>query len=1169
MRLKDLVQIDNRFEKSVNLLLDLNDKKKVNAYILTRSSINLLKDYLREVTGFSGRRANILIGPYGKGKSHLLLVLMAILSGKPSNELTMLFEKIKHIDIDAAETIEAINKSYRFLPVIINTTSGNLSQAFVRSLNYALIREGLDDIVPDNYFSEAIKAIKQWRDVYPDTFCAFKKSISCSAEDFIHYLEMYDYNAIADFRKIHPTITSGSEFNPIIDDEAISVYRSINRTLCEKYGYSGIYIIFDEFSKYIEGHTEEGFSADMKLLQDICELSNSSHKEQLHLTCVAHKAIRAYGDTLSKKVQNSFRGVEGRLVEIPFTVSSQNNYELISDAILKKDEFYNWEGNSSFKSILDESFQIPAFSALFKNDDFIKIVGEGCFPLTPFAALLLTQLSEKIAQNERTIFTFISGKDLNSLAVFVEKSEHVAYAGAGLIYDYFLPLFQGEKNTSIHNEWLKAEYALAKAGAPEEQSIIKSLSVIRMVNMAEDVPANDKYLRLASGMDTDVVSHALKSLIERSLITFKKKNAAYDFQNNIGVNVETEVADYALKYYLKVDVASVLNDVCQRPYILPKKYNQNHLMTRYYRRIYMNLDSFMALSSVDYLHDENEPDGYLIIICEGSNEIGDELQKHLGNLNENRIILGIPESISNIEENARSLLAVRKLLGNKEFIAENEVILTELQTMESDLIESLNEWMTETETSIARLFHCSKEIPIDNLGINRSISNICENTYKSTPLINHELINRHTLSPQISKARNALMDDILHGRLMEKYKTGTSAESTIYRALVIHTKNDVYLPLVKNEILTFIHECKGKKLAFSRLVNRLVDEPYGMRRGPIPIYIIEQLAALEDIPVVYFGNQEFPIDAQLMANIIRTPEEYFLFVEEETGQKLEYIEGLEKLFEDYNTYCRGIDSRNRLSRLSCMMQAWYRSLPQTSATFIKQDHEKQSIKEIDTFRKLLGKNFNPREVLFDRIPKLFKVQEFEEALVAVTTIKRETDQHIHYMKDNAIRAIRKGLSLGDNDDLSVGIQTWYADLSDNIKNSVFSADSQRIFGVIKNIGTAGAEEIVEKLAKAVTGFYVEDWNDNSIEIFEQGFKDLVNEIEEKNKNDIKDSANKVIIATDSGLQECLYDFDPDNLSPSGYFFQNALDEMVDEYGESIENNEKIGILMQMVKKLMG
>ena len=61
MRLSDLVQIDNRFEKSVNLLLDLNDKNKINAYIPTRSSINLLKSYLGEISGFSGGRANILI----------------------------------------------------------------------------------------------------------------------------------------------------------------------------------------------------------------------------------------------------------------------------------------------------------------------------------------------------------------------------------------------------------------------------------------------------------------------------------------------------------------------------------------------------------------------------------------------------------------------------------------------------------------------------------------------------------------------------------------------------------------------------------------------------------------------------------------------------------------------------------------------------------------------------------------------------------------------------------------------------------------------------------------------------------------------------------------------------------------------------------------------------
>lgn len=91
----------------------------------------------------------------------------------------------------------------------------------------------------------------------------------------------------------------------------------------------------------------------MKTLQDVCELCNSSKDEQLHLTCVAHKAIRAYGDTLSKEVKNAFRGVEGRLTEIQFVVSSQNNYELISDAIQKKSIFEAWkEKNQSYKEML-------------------------------------------------------------------------------------------------------------------------------------------------------------------------------------------------------------------------------------------------------------------------------------------------------------------------------------------------------------------------------------------------------------------------------------------------------------------------------------------------------------------------------------------------------------------------------------------------------------------------------------------------------------------------------------------------------------------------------------------------------------------------------------------------------------------------------------------------
>ena len=67
----------------------------------------------------------------------------------------------------------------------------------------------------------------------------------------------------------------------------------------------------------------------------------------------------------------------------------------------------------------------------------------------------------------------------------------------------------------------------------------------------------------------------------------------------------------------------------------------------------------------------------------------------------------------------------------------------------------------------------------------------------------------------------------------------------------------------------------------------------------------------------------------------------------------------------------------------------------------------------------------------------------------------------------------------------------------------------------------------------------------------------------------KTNAVRLVEQAKIPCRECFYEFDPDNMSVSGHFFQSALDDMLEEYGESVENNEKIGILMAMVKKLMG
>lgn len=239
MKLVDLVKIDHRFEKSVNLLLDLNDRSKLRLYIPTRSSIKLLTEYLREVDSFSGNRANILVGPYGKGKSHLLLVLLALLSGDASEETDTLVKKIESIDSSAVAVFDSTYKKKKLLPVIINPNAGTLAQAFVRSLSQALKKENLQDVVPDSYFSEALSIIEQWKNFYKKTYAEFCRVLGPEAKNLIRGLKAYNYRALDKFRAVYPSLTSGSAFNPVIDDDVISVYRSVNRTICEDYGYDG------------------------------------------------------------------------------------------------------------------------------------------------------------------------------------------------------------------------------------------------------------------------------------------------------------------------------------------------------------------------------------------------------------------------------------------------------------------------------------------------------------------------------------------------------------------------------------------------------------------------------------------------------------------------------------------------------------------------------------------------------------------------------------------------------------------------------------------------------------------------------------------------------------------------------------------------------------------
>ena len=104
--MRDMISVASGFQYSVNIGYDLGSDDKLKNFIPTKSALSLLEDVLLSVNPTSSDRARVLIGAYGKGKSHIVLTILSMLMKR---DLT-LFEKLM-------PRIEENPRLYQLVPV--------------------------------------------------------------------------------------------------------------------------------------------------------------------------------------------------------------------------------------------------------------------------------------------------------------------------------------------------------------------------------------------------------------------------------------------------------------------------------------------------------------------------------------------------------------------------------------------------------------------------------------------------------------------------------------------------------------------------------------------------------------------------------------------------------------------------------------------------------------------------------------------------------------------------------------------------------------------------------------------------------------------------------------------------------------------------------------------
>lgn len=599
----------------------------------------------------------------------------------------------------------------------------------------------------------------------------------------------------------------------------------------------------------------------------------------------------------------------------------------------------------------------------------------------------------------------------------------------------------------------------------------------------------------------------------------------------------------------------------------------------------MDVDLFCAYNDGLEIINSQESDGVIIRVVAFSQGERDRIIEHYQQMkNTDCILLAINDEDFSLEPKLRELVAIQAI--RQEDAAKADVHYTkELEMYEEDalrFVQNRIEWDFSTANQACKYFYHKEWIIHLTKGIHlsRFISEICEEVYDYTPRINNEMINKTFLTPPIRKARMAIVDRLLQtseGGIIEW--DGYGPEVSIYRSMItnkgidgLHCDSDAGLAGVLREIDAFARSSIGEKQRMSVLYNRLLAAPFGIRKGIIPVYIAYVLRRIEGTITFYWGDQEFLISAEMLENVNAEPEKYAIFIDETTEEKETYIDAL---CDFYN-----VDSAasNRSSAVIIAMQRWVRSLPKIARDakkeyfFTKGKLQYDNVpSDIIRLRKcLLAFDVNIRELLMEEIPQyVLEGLDYAATLDRIREIKTYLDNYTVRLKRNLIDYAKMLFAPGYKGSLVQAIGIWRGKQSEKALMRLYDTPTNQLLKYAGNMDTSNDVDIISHIALLLEGVSIEDWNDQGVEAFCEKLKKTLEDIAEVGTEDNETEERGFFITISHQNESIERVVEGKEISLLGKTLMNNLRYSIDEYGEAISSDEKVTILIEMIKEVMG
>ena len=832
MSLINKVSVNSHYTRSINLTRDADSTAIMKSYIPTSRALKTLKQMSDALLPEESPRAWSLVGPYGSGKSSFAVFLSHLLSNEKNPAREVAYKVLEKSSKELSSEYRSLVKDNSGYCVVLLTGS------------------------PDSLSKSLVVALSNSANMIWDTRKGKKPEV-------LNILSHY-----------------ASQDTPLKVSEILDSIQALQNSLL-KIGYGGILIAIDELGKFLEYEARHYGANDIFLLQGLAELAFAKHGVKLALVVMLHQSIEQYARGLGETLKAEWAKVQGRFESISFLDTSEQTLRIVAAAIKKelteKEERLVKAKISTQVDVLITNNALPRTLEKASAEELFY----NCYPLHPLSALTLPILCQKVAQNERTLFSYLGSKEVHG---FVDSLTKCKNSGDQIqpweIYEYFIrnqPVATSDHFT--HRRWAEVVTAVERLGDAESESIqtLKTIGLLNIIGSQGGLKASPMLLESCL-LSKKCFDKSIEDLQTNSIVQYRKFNSEYRVWQGSDFDLEIK-AEEARDKLGNFSLAEKLNERHEILPIVARKYSIENGTLRYFDPVFSSREEYKSLKPksrqpriIFYLAESEDDKNFFLnevrnyfesddifVLCPNGEQIREVLAD----------VLALEQVASTSQELTSDPVAQREYKDRYENSLEHELSLI------SSIVDSpsLNQW-----------YWRHNEIEVTNKRyLQQVLSEILKDIYYSAPVIKNELINRNKTSSQANAARNKLI--VALSSNLEKEDLGIEkfpAEKSIYRSLLKATglhyqkksgewglaearqldKDNKFYPVWKR-IEDFLIDTKDNSKSLVELNEELYSAPFGIKEGVLPLlYIVailtyqEKLAVTEDNTYVPYLSQD-------------------------------------------------------------------------------------------------------------------------------------------------------------------------------------------------------------------------------------------------------------------------------------------------------------------------